>query len=242
MPAIIAPRFKVIYGWEAGEDFWGGPMNQNMVLLDALLHPYIQSMTFSAPPQNTQDGDQYLVANGGTGDWAGHDGEMATRVSGTWVFFVPTRGVRVRVASLAAFLWFDGAVWLDEQTGVPPGQDPSVVPIYYDIGLTVPYAVEASEILLYQPILQALILPVNGNGSAFRLSTNSPGAVILTIRRNALQVGTISIASGSSSGTFSIPSPVSLGAGDILSLHAPSEIIPGFRNFGMGLRLRIAGV
>lgn len=242
MPAITAPRYGVLYGWEAGEDFWGGPMNQNLVLLDALLNPYIISMTFSSPPQNSEDGDMYLIASGASGDWAGHDGHLAYRISGTWAFFSPTRGVRARLASSAAFIWYNGSAWLDEYTGQTPGTtDPSVTPIYYDIGVTVPYAIEANEYILYQPILQPLMLPVNGAGSAFRMAAGAPGTMSLILYRNSTQIGTMTISSGQSAGVFSVASPTALGAGDILNIRAPSVVVAGFQNFGIGVRLLIVG-
>lgn len=242
MPAINAPRWAVQYGWTAGEDFWGGPMNQNLLFIDALTFPYILSMNFASPPQNVSNGDQYIVAAGAAGAWANQDGNMAYRAGDTWYFFKPTRGVRARLASLASFIWFNGTTWLDEATGADPGTpDPGVTPIFYDIGGTVPYAIEAAELILYLPLVQALSLPKNASGSAFRMAAAAPGFTQFKLRRNSTQVGTISIASGASTGTFEVGSVVSFGGGDILSIVAPDTVVAGFKNFGFTLRLNVLG-
>jgi hypothetical protein len=47
------------------------------------------------------------------------------------------------------------------------------------------------------------------------------------------------IPSGSTTGQFDIPSPVSFGAGDIFAIKAPTDIIAGFKNFGWAFRLNI---
>ena len=50
MPAKTAPNNGILYGWATGEDYWGGPMNDNLQLIDTMLHPVIRSMSWSAPP------------------------------------------------------------------------------------------------------------------------------------------------------------------------------------------------
>lgn len=241
MPARDLPRFKVQYGWVAGEDFWGGPMNLNLEMMDALLHPYIINMTFASPPQNVDDGDQYIIAAGASGAWAAHDGDMAYRVEGQWLFFTPTRGTRARLANINAWIWYNGVAWVDESTGVPPGTDPGIVPIYYDIGGTVPYPIEGSELLMFLPMVQAVSLPANAAGSSFQMAAGSPGYVELLLKRNQTTVGRIAIESGASTGTIIVPSPVSFGAGDLFILQAPDSIISGFKNFGWNFRLNIVG-
>lgn len=241
MPAKIAPRSGVIYGWAAGEDFWGGPMNQNMEMMDALLHPYIINMSFSSPPQNVDNGDMYIVAAGATGEWGNQDGNLAYRIENQWMFFLPTRGVRARLANLDAFIWFNGVAWLDETTGAAPGTSPGLVPVFYDIGGTVPYPIEDGELLMFLPIVQAVSLPADAVGSSFQLAAGSPGYVQLKLRRNNTVVGTVEIASGSSTGIFDIPSPVSFGPGDVIVLEAPKPVVPGFKNFGWSFRMNIVG-
>lgn len=239
MPAITAPRFGVLYGWAAGEDFWGGPMNQNLQLLDALLFPYVLNMNFGSPPQNVIDGDQYIVATPSSGDWANQDGKLAYRIGGQWIFFEPTRGVRCRLVNLNTFIWFDGVSWLDEVSGQPPGTDPGVLPLFYDVGGTVPYAIEGNEWVMYLPLVQAVSLPVNAAGSKFVLYAGSPGYVELSLYRNATKVGRILVQGGGNVGVFEVPSPVSFGAGDIFGIRAPADIIAGFKNFGWAFRLNI---
>uniref|UniRef100_A0A6M3J8R6 Uncharacterized protein n=1 Tax=viral metagenome TaxID=1070528 RepID=A0A6M3J8R6_9ZZZZ len=48
----------------------------NLIVLDK---------TLATPPGSPSDGDAYVVASGGTGDWLGHDDEVAMYYSG-WIF------------------------------------------------------------------------------------------------------------------------------------------------------------
>jgi hypothetical protein len=66
--------------------------NEALRILDAL----VQAVTidYAAEPTNSEptDGDLYLIANGATGDWTGHDGGIAYYKSSAWVFITPSVG------------------------------------------------------------------------------------------------------------------------------------------------------
>lgn len=44
------------------------------------------------PPSSPADGDRYLVIGTATGDWVGHEDEIALAVGGDWVFLSPHNG------------------------------------------------------------------------------------------------------------------------------------------------------
>ena len=78
MSAKTAPgNLGLSYGWIRGEDFWGGPMNENLLKLDAVVNLIIKSMGFTAPPDGAVDGDCYIVGANATGAWAGKGGYLA---------------------------------------------------------------------------------------------------------------------------------------------------------------------
>ena len=79
MPRESTSRLDFGYGWLRGEDWWGDPMSDNMVMLDALMHPSVVTMTLPAPPDAATVGEQYIVASGAAGLWSGQDGSLATR-------------------------------------------------------------------------------------------------------------------------------------------------------------------
>jgi hypothetical protein len=46
----------------------------------------------TVPPVTPDDGARYIVPGASTGDWAGHDFEIALNINGTWHFLEPTPG------------------------------------------------------------------------------------------------------------------------------------------------------
>lgn len=89
--------------------------NEALLLLDASIHLSVISRGETAPPVMPVDGNRFLIAIAGTGDWTGHDGELALREAGSWRFTAPRTGWRLWVQDEAKFLVFDGSVWLDLQ-------------------------------------------------------------------------------------------------------------------------------
>jgi hypothetical protein len=83
-------------------------VNEAHALLDTLLHPTIEGEA-AAPPTPPADGECWLVGVNAAGDWIGHDGEIACRQPGGWVFVSPRDGMRVfDKASGQAVLYADG--------------------------------------------------------------------------------------------------------------------------------------
>ncbi len=66
--------------------------NQALQKLDALVQLSVLSRTTTAPPSSLNEGDAYIVATGATGDWVGHDNEIAVVDGGQWSFVVPGPG------------------------------------------------------------------------------------------------------------------------------------------------------
>jgi len=80
-------------------------VNEAHAILDALLHPAIESET-AVPPASPNEGQCWLVAPG----WAGRDGEIASWQSGQWLFLNPTPGMLVHDVSTGGSLAFNG-IW-----------------------------------------------------------------------------------------------------------------------------------
>jgi hypothetical protein len=67
-------------------------------------------------PPTSNDDDRYLVATGGTGVFATHDGEIAEYNNGTWVFLTPLEGYTVYVIGTGVKT-YDGASWIASSSG-----------------------------------------------------------------------------------------------------------------------------
>jgi len=78
--------------------------------LDALLQASVIGRDLTAPPGGESNGDRWLVAAGATGDWAGHDDEIALWYDG-WLFFAGRNGWRLWVEDEQVWLGHDGADW-----------------------------------------------------------------------------------------------------------------------------------
>jgi hypothetical protein len=85
--------------------------NEAIRMLDALVQMSVLDRDLATPPAEPVDGDRYLVAPDGTGEWAGEDGSLAAFQDGAWAFFAPRPGWLAWVADEAALLAFDGTDW-----------------------------------------------------------------------------------------------------------------------------------
>ena len=85
--------------------------NEALALIDMLLHPQAESATLTSPPSGAIVGECWIVAAGGTGAWAGHDGEFACLTSGGWRFAAPRAGLRIAVTDDGLTRVHDGSGW-----------------------------------------------------------------------------------------------------------------------------------
>ena len=87
--------------------------NEALRILDVVTQLSVTADDISTPPTSVSEGTRYLLDAGGSGDWAGHDGEIALFENGTGRFFVPRAGWRAYVVSRDVVVVFDGAEWSD---------------------------------------------------------------------------------------------------------------------------------
>lgn len=71
--------------------------NEAIRLLDIAVQLVVQSRDLTAPPASDAEGNRYIVAASATGDWAGHDGEIAIYEGGAYWFIAPLPGWRAYV-------------------------------------------------------------------------------------------------------------------------------------------------
>jgi len=87
--------------------------NEALRILDAAIQVAVTDCAHAAPPPMPFDGERYLVAMGATGDWSGHDQEIAAWQDGAWSFLVPRQGWCIWSRADNALKVFDGTAWRD---------------------------------------------------------------------------------------------------------------------------------
>jgi hypothetical protein len=85
--------------------------NEALRLLDAIVQLSVKSRTESTPPQSPADGDRYIVAEGASEDWQGHDLEIAAYQDGAWAFYPPNGGWTAWVEDEKIIASWNGANW-----------------------------------------------------------------------------------------------------------------------------------
>jgi len=86
--------------------------NEALLALDALVQPVVASRAVTAPPAAPLLGEAYIVADGASGAWAGHDREIAVWRSGAWVFHDPASGWQVYVEDARELVVFQSGAWV----------------------------------------------------------------------------------------------------------------------------------
>ena len=85
--------------------------NEALRILDGLVHLSVIDRDLTAPPGSPADGERYIVASGGTGDWAGWDLNVALFTDVSWLRLPPRTGWRAWVKDEGLLLVYDGAGW-----------------------------------------------------------------------------------------------------------------------------------
>ncbi len=86
--------------------------NEALRILDGLIQLSVLDRDLKAPPGSPANGDRYIVASGGTGDWAGWDLNVALFTDGVWLRLTPRTGWRVWVQDEGLLLIYDGTGWV----------------------------------------------------------------------------------------------------------------------------------
>jgi hypothetical protein len=81
----------LLYSGQAQKEVF---VNEALGRVDALMHCIIEAAA-STPPATPADGLAWLVGASATGEWQGHDGSIAVRQAGQWLFIAPFDGLRI---------------------------------------------------------------------------------------------------------------------------------------------------
>lgn len=87
--------------------------NEALRALDAIVQIGVQSRNAVTPPSEPLEGERHILGLGTTGDWTGHDEELAAFQDGAWAFFQPQPGWLAWLVDEELLLAFDGAAWVE---------------------------------------------------------------------------------------------------------------------------------
>ncbi len=85
--------------------------NEAIRALDVIVQLGVIDRDLSTAPDSPLDGDSYIIAGVASGDWGGHEGEIAAFKDNGWAFHVPGEGWLAWVADEDLLLVFDGTQW-----------------------------------------------------------------------------------------------------------------------------------
>lgn len=218
------------------------PINEATRALEIFGQIIVITTLDTAPPVSAAEGDAYVIADGATGDWAGHDNEVAYYSGGAWLFLTP------RIGWLAYSLYdttnyrYNGNSpngWaVDAGAG-----DASTIP--YDSTITIADALDAllADVLelrkigipYAQPgkpgdaatynimIPHALEIPAGLANSFGYAGTTSTGSAVYNLHKNGgAAFGTVTFSTGNATPVFAAATATSFVAGDRLTIIAPT--------------------
>ena len=67
----------------------------------------------TSPPGGESEGDRYIVASVASGDWTGHEKDIAQYINSSWSFYTPVEGWFVWIKDEDKLYKFDGSSWAE---------------------------------------------------------------------------------------------------------------------------------
>lgn len=147
------------------------PINAALNLLDAIVQLTVIDRDLTAPPGSPTEGDRYIVGASATGDWSGHDNEIAVYVNG-WVFATPTQGWLAHAVDENNDLRFDGTDWnsviesQDSITAYAGGGQANAVALVYGVNRITVVASTGDSVKLPPAISGKQCVVWNNTGTA----------------------------------------------------------------------------
>jgi len=107
------PRLAMPY-IEADQDSAYITHNEALALLDLMSNMTMEDRDLSAPPGSPALSSLYYVKATASGDWTGHDGEMAVYTVSGWRFFALSEGMNFWIKDEDVRVTWNGSAWIEE--------------------------------------------------------------------------------------------------------------------------------
>lgn len=99
MASKTGPNVGLTYSWDVGESGYNVQMDENFLVIDALLIPSVAGIS-STPPTTPSEGDKYIIGASATGDWATYDDHVAIYSGTIWLLMPPRAGWELRASGV----------------------------------------------------------------------------------------------------------------------------------------------
>lgn len=106
----------------------------------------------------------------------------------------------------------------------------AVATIPYDVGFAVLGRPNPNDSVARFIAVRAFVIPQHGVGSLAKVSILGTSDMVLSLRKNGEQFGTVTFPAGVSDGVIAIPSQVQFGAGDIFTAETSDVYDETFAN------------
>lgn len=168
--------------WEEAQAQPQITVNEAVRWLECFAQLVVASQSVTDPP-SAADGDRYIVGVGATGEWDGHDGEIALAMGNAWAFREAPEGAVAYVDDEeASFRYLEG-VWIEETGGeIESGGGGDPIPQRYS------YFVEFAAGDTRQPTYR---VPADSTVIAWTIhAEGGPGDCVIDVWRNDMGVDT----------------------------------------------------
>ena len=124
--------------------------NEALRVLDAIVHLAVLDRDLVAPPDTPVEGQRWLVGTPASGDWTGHDDEIAAWQDGGWQFYAPHVGWLAYVTDEQALVAWSGSAWepaLDLLSGATELQNMALLGVGTTADETNPFSAKLNNAL-----------------------------------------------------------------------------------------------
>lgn len=122
--------------------------NEALRSLDAIVQLSVIDRGPTTPPGEPSDGERYIVAPDGSGDWLGKDLQIAAWQDGVWIFHAPRPGWLCWIADEDLLVVWDGEAWTDAGTVMGTFSEPETLGVNAVADETNRLAVASAAVLL----------------------------------------------------------------------------------------------
>jgi hypothetical protein len=185
--------------------------NSGVRRLRVLAQLAVAGRDLTAPPSSPTAGDMYIVGPSATGDWSGHDNEIACWTGSAWDYMTPDVGWIAVAVDESALLMFSGTTWspyVPEQTVDISGWSPGIPS-------------DGTTLLMYA-VGRSMTLPTGLTDSRVAAGTAATASAVLSIKKNGTEIGTATFAASGTSATLAATSATTLSSGDMITVVAPA--------------------